>query len=130
VAKLNQVDLAMIAVLDDEDSVRNAVVRVLRASGFSARGFASGDEFLRIWQFDRPDCLVLDLQMPDMSGTEVQQALNAAGAKLPVIIVTAHDSPRIREESMRLGAVAYLCKPVDIGELLQAVRPVAASSAR
>jgi FixJ family two-component response regulator len=115
----------MIAVVDDEDSVRNAVVRVLRAAGFGARGFASGSEFLKSWHFDRPDCLVLDLQMPDMWGTEVQLALNAAGATFPVIIITAHDAPRFREESMRLGAVAYLCKPLDVAALLQAVTPAA-----
>jgi|SRR5271154_2066679 len=64
----------VIAVLDDDDSVRGAVVRVLRAAGFSARGFACGDEFLKSWHFDRPDHLLLDLQMPDMSGAEVQRA--------------------------------------------------------
>jgi FixJ family two-component response regulator len=113
--------LRVIAVLDDEASVRNAVVRVLGAAGFSARGFASGDEFLKSWHFDRPDYLVLDLQMPGMSGTEVQQALKLAGAKFPVIIITADDAPSIREESMRLGAVAFLTKPLDVSALLQAV---------
>jgi FixJ family two-component response regulator len=119
----------VIAVLDDEVSVRNAVVRLLRAAGFSARGFASGGEFLKSWHFDRPDCLLLDLQMPDISGAEVQQALHIAGAKFPVIIISAHDAPEFREESMRLGAVAYLCKPLDVAALLQAVTPAAASSA-
>jgi two-component system, LuxR family, response regulator TtrR len=61
--------------------------------------------------------------MPNMSGAEVQQALNTAGAKFPVIIVTAHDEPKFREESTRLGAVAYLCKPLDLSTLLQAVTP-------
>jgi len=117
----------VIAVLDDEDSVRTAVVRFLRAAGFSARGFASGDEFLKSWHFDRPDCLLLDLQMPDLSGTEVQQALNLAGAKFPVIIITAHDAPNVREESIRLGAVSYLCKPLDVAELLQAVTAASAA---
>jgi len=113
----------VIAVVDDEDSVRKAVVRVLRVAGFSAHGFASGDEFLKSCHFDRPDCLVLDLQMPDMSGTEVQQALNVAGMKFPVIIITALDSPSLRNESIRLGAVAYLAKPLDVSALLQAVTP-------
>jgi FixJ family two-component response regulator len=118
----------MIAVVDDEESVRNAVVRVLRAAGFAARGFASGTEFLMSWHFDRPEFLLLDLQMPDMSGTEVQQALNEAGAKFPVIIISAHDAPGVREESMRLGAAAYLCKPFDLDALLRAVTPASASS--
>jgi len=119
----------VIAVVDDEESVRKAVVRVLHAAGFTARGFGSGEEFLRAWHFDRPDCLVLDVQMPDMSGTEVQLALNTAGAKFPVIIITAHDAPSVREECMRLGAVAYLCKPLDLAALVLAVTPASASSA-
>jgi FixJ family two-component response regulator len=118
----------VVAVVDDEESVRNAVLRLLRVAGFAARGFASGNEFLESWHFDRPDCLLLDLQMPDMSGTEVQRALNLAGAKFPVIIVTAHDAPRVREESMSLGAVAYLCKPLDVFALLQAVTHAALPS--
>jgi FixJ family two-component response regulator len=91
------------------------------AAPVSLRGFASGDEFLKSWHFDRPNCLLLDLQMPDVPGTEVQKALNLAGAKFPVIIITANDAPGVREESTRLGAVAYLCKPLDVFALLQAV---------
>jgi FixJ family two-component response regulator len=111
----------VIAVVDDEESVRKALVRVLRAAGFAARGFSSGAEFLKSWHFDRPDCLVLDLQMPGFSGMEVQQALKIAGAHFPVVIITAHDAPSLREECMRQGAVAYLCKPLDIRALVQAV---------
>ena len=103
----------MIVVLDDEECVRKAVIRLLQAAGHPARGFACGRDFLESWHFDRPDCLVLDLQMPDLSGTQVQKALNEAGAQFPVIIITAHDSPNAREECMREGAVAYLCKPLD-----------------
>jgi FixJ family two-component response regulator len=111
----------VIAIVDDEESVRKAVVRLLRGAGFAARGFASGNEFLRSWHLDRPDCLLLDLQMPDMSGMDVQKALNIAGVKFPVIIVTASEAPLIREETIRLGAIAYLRKPLDVGALLQAV---------
>jgi FixJ family two-component response regulator len=111
----------VIAIVDDEDSVRKSIVRVLRAAGFAAHGFDSGDAFLKSWHFDRPDCLILDLQMPDVSGTEVQRALNLAGAHFPVIIITAHDAPSMRTECMRLGAAAYLCKPLDIRQLIDAV---------
>jgi FixJ family two-component response regulator len=117
----------VIAVVDDEESVRKAVVRVLQASGFAARGFASGTDFLESWHFDRPDCLVLDLQMPGFSGTEVHQALKLAGAHFPIIIITAHDAPNLRDECLREGAVAYLCKPLDIGALARAVRLAVAS---
>jgi FixJ family two-component response regulator len=111
----------VIAVVDDEESVRKALVRVLRAAGFAARGFSSGGEFLKSWHFDRPDCLVLDLQMPGLSGMEVQQALKTAGAHFPIVIITAHDAPSLREECMQAGAIAYLCKPLDIRALVKAV---------
>jgi FixJ family two-component response regulator len=64
---------------------------------------------------------VLDLQMPDVSGMEVQRALKLAGAQFPIIVITAHDAPSMREESMGLGASAYLTKPLDIRTLLDAV---------
>jgi FixJ family two-component response regulator len=116
----------VIAVVDDEDAVCKAVVRVLRAAGYAARGFVSGQEFLTSWHFDRPDCLILDLQMPDISGTEVLQALTVAGAQFPVIIITAHDSPSLAEECRQRGAAAYLCKPLDASVLLGAVESVLA----
>ena len=112
----------MIAVVDDEESVRKALVRLLQAAGYVARGFASGQEFLESWADDRPQCLLLDLQMPGLSGTDVQRALNRVGAHIPVVIITAHDSPGAREECMREGAVAYLCKPLDERVVLDALR--------
>lgn len=111
----------MIAVVDDDESVRKAVVRVLQAEGFNARAFGSGEEFLQSWRIERPDCLILDLQMPDLSGTEVQQALRAAGANFPIVIITAHDSLSLQEECMGAGAAEYLCKPIDIHVLVQAI---------
>jgi FixJ family two-component response regulator len=118
----------VIAVVDDEESVRKAVVRVLHAAGFAARAFASGTEFLESWHFDRPDCLVLDLQMPGLSGTEVQRQLRTAGASFPIVIITAHDSPNLREECMSAGAIDYLCKPLDIRALVKAVSQVMPSA--
>jgi FixJ family two-component response regulator len=111
----------VIAVVDDEISVCKAVVRLLQAAGLVARWFSSGDEFLGSWHFDRPACLLLDLQMPALSGQEVKQALNLAGAHFPVIIMTAHDAPSMRDECMRAGAVDYLCKPIDARTLMNSV---------
>jgi FixJ family two-component response regulator len=119
----------VIAILEDDDSVRKALVRLLRTAGFTARGFASVEEFLKSWRFVQPDCLLLDQHMPNMSGEEVQQVLNTAGANFPVIIITAQDAPSSREQSMRLGAVAYLLKPLDVAALLHAVTAAAASLA-
>jgi FixJ family two-component response regulator len=112
----------VIAVVDDEESVCKAVVRVLRAAGLPARGYSSGHQFLKSWHFDRPDCLVLDLQMPELSGIEIQRALKTAGAQFPIIIITAHDAPHLREECLAAGAASYLCKPLDVRDLVDAVR--------
>jgi FixJ family two-component response regulator len=79
----------VIAVVDDEESVRKAVVRLLQAAGHTARGYASGPEFLENWLVDRPDCLLLDLQMPGLSGMDVQSALNRAKAHIPVVVATS-----------------------------------------
>ena len=112
----------MIAVVDDDESVLKAVVRLLQAAGYTARGYASGHAFLENWRADRPDCLLLDLQMPGLSGTDVQSELNRAQARIPIIIITGHDSPRVREECLSAGAVAYLHKPLDERVLLDAVK--------
>jgi FixJ family two-component response regulator len=112
----------VIAVLDDEDSVRKALVRVLRAAGFAASGFSCGEEFLESLHSDCPQCLLLDLRLPGFSGQEVHQALIVAGAQFPIIIITAQDGPNTREECLRLGAAFYICKPVDADTLLQTVR--------
>lgn len=120
----------MIAVLDDEESVRRSLVRVLHAAGFAARGFDCAEEFLKCWPADRPECLLLDLQMPGLSGQEVQQALSAAGAQFPVLIVTVYDAPKLREECKRLGAADFLCKPLDVLSLLQAVTSATGSPDR
>jgi FixJ family two-component response regulator len=112
----------VIAVVDDEESVCKAVVRVLRAAGLPARGYSSGHQFLKSWHFDRPDCLVLDLQMPELSGIEIQRALKTAGAQFPIVIITAHDAPHLREECLAAGAASYLCKPLDVRDLVDAVR--------
>jgi FixJ family two-component response regulator len=113
--------LTVIAVVDDEESVRKAVVRVLQAAGLTARAYASGTAFLESWHFDRPECLILDLQMSGLSGTDVQRSLRMAGASFPIVIISAHDSPSVREECISAGATAYLRKPLDIRALVEAV---------
>jgi FixJ family two-component response regulator len=111
----------VIAVVDDEKSVCAALVRLLRTMGYGAQAFTSGAEFLRNWPATRPDGVLLDLQMPELSGMDVQRALNRAGARIPVVILTAYDSPSSRAECLREGAIAYLCKPVESSVLLEAL---------
>jgi FixJ family two-component response regulator len=112
---------ALIAVVDDDPSVLKALLRLFRSSGFKARGFASGEEFLTTLPFHRYDCLVIDLRMPGMSGVEVQQDIEFIKAGISTIVITAHDEMDSRLKCLSAGAVAYLTKPFDDEVLLQAV---------
>ena len=103
----------MIAVVDDDASVRKAVVRLLRVAGFKSAGFASGHELLEAWRAEPPDCLLLDLQLPDLSGIETQRRLQHAGASVPTIIMTASDDRRMQDECLGAGVSACLSKPLD-----------------
>ncbi len=110
-----------IAVVDDDESVRKAMCRLLRTAGFGSRGFAGGQEFLEAWLMEPPDCVVLDLQMPGMSGIEVLNRLAGSGMAPVTIFITAHDHPGTRERCLRAGASAYLRKPLDRQTLLDAI---------
>src|SRR4249920_332008 len=110
-----------IAVVDDEESVRLALGRLLRASSYEVAVFGSGHEFLRSLKTRRPNCVVLDYQMPDMTGRDVQRALFLAKERLPVIIVTAHDQPALREKCLADGAAAYFAKPLGREQLIAAI---------
>jgi len=98
---------------------RLKATRLLR--GFTVETFASGAEFLRAVQGHEPDCVVLDLHMPEMSGFDVQGALASGHAGVPVVVITGHDTPESRARALRLGAKAYLCKPVNDEALLAAI---------
>jgi FixJ family two-component response regulator len=110
-----------IAIVDDDEAVRKALGRLLRASNLHADSFASGQEFLDSLAASLPDCVVLDLQMPGMTGLDVQHKLALAGLRLPVVIVTAHDAPGMQARCVAAGASAYLNKPLDSDVLLQAI---------
>jgi FixJ family two-component response regulator len=107
----------LVAVIDDEAAVRKGLSRLLRSADLDTLPYGSGQEFLDSWELNRPDCLVMDLQMPGLSGVEVQTTLKRAGVHLPIIIITGHDEPETRKKCMGLGAAAYLQKPLD-GEVL------------
>ena len=112
---------ALIAVVDDEAPVGKALNRLLRLAGLNVETFASGAAFLDSLQNHTPDCVVLDLHMPQMDGFEVQRRLAQAAVRVPVIVITGRDSPQARECALANGAAAYLAKPVDGPALLDAV---------
>lgn len=112
--------LPLLAVVDDDADVRVALTRLLASAGFSVEAFASGADFLRSLEHHDPDCAVLDLHMPEMSGFDVQGAL-AGRSNVPVVVITGQDTPESRARALRLGAKGYLCKPVDDNALLAAI---------
>ena len=111
----------LLAVVDDDAEVRVALTRLVSSAGFGVETFASGAEFLRSIEDHEPDCVVLDLHMPEMNGFDVQAALAGGHATVPVIVITGHDTSESRVRAVRLGAKAYLCKPVNDEALLTAI---------
>lgn len=111
----------LIAVVDDEEPIRKALKRLLRASGMAVEAFPSGAEFLESLASHQPDCVVLDLHMPHTNGFEVQAWLAEHSLALPVVVITGHDSTETRDRAMAGRPVAYLRKPMNDQTLLDAI---------
>ena len=111
----------LVAIVDDEESVRKALERLLRAAGLCTETFASGRAFLDSLATRRPDCLILDLHMPGMGGVRVLQHLQCSSAPLPTVVITAFEAPETRAFCLSAGAWAYLRKPLDDRALLDAI---------
>lgn len=112
----------LLAVVDDDADVRIALVRLVSSAGFAAESYATGAEFLLSIDRRVPDCLILDLHMPNMTGFDVLAALERSGqAHIPAIVITGHDSVESRSRACDLGARGYLPKPVEHEALLAAI---------
>jgi FixJ family two-component response regulator len=116
-----------IAIVDDEEPVRKALQRLLCSYGMDARTFPSGTELLDAMVSYEPDCLVLDLHMPGISGFDLQEQLPQAGKRIPVVVITGDDKAEARERALGGGAAAYLIKPIDERLLLDAISAAIAS---
>lgn len=116
-------DVPLIAIVDDDDSFREALERFLRTCAFRVRSFASGEAFLQSSELRFVSCLLLDLAMPGMSGLEVKHQLEARGLGIPTVFVTAH-ADEVEQHLMAAGAIAILPKPVDQQLLLRLVQRV------
>ena len=115
----------LIAIVDDDGSVRRALKRLVRSIGMNAETFASGQEFLdciEAMPSFHAHCAILDVQMPGMNGLEVQDRLAHCGRPIPVIFITAHDEVGVRERALACGAVAFLRKPFDDELLIKTLR--------
>ena len=111
-----------IAIVDDNDSVRAATLRFVHSLGFTAIGFASAESFLASECYANVGCLLLDVQMPGMSGPELQRHLQAQKRPVPIIFMTAYGDTDLREALLAAGALAVLNKPATDREITQALR--------
>ena len=118
----NDRDTRFIAIVDDDESVQNALQDLMEADGLSARSFGSAEEFLRSGLQPKAACLIVDIRMPGMSGLELQARLKADRFDTPIIFITAHGDARVRMQAMREGAAEFLVKPFDDQVLLSRVR--------
>ena len=107
-----------IAIVDDDPAVLKALSRLLRSHAFRARTYGSGQEFLAALPAGLPDCLIIDLQMPEMNGLELQQHLVGNGIKIPTILITAHADVALRDQA---GLIASLRKPLQEKALFDAI---------
>jgi FixJ family two-component response regulator len=112
----------LVAVIDDEESYRAAVQRLLKSAGFSVDAFDSAEAFLNSGQQYQTGCLIADIRMPGLSGLDLQAKLNSEHCPIPTIFITAHGDEKMRLQAMRGGAVKFLTKPFDGETLLEAVR--------
>jgi FixJ family two-component response regulator len=113
----------LVAVVDDDESICRTIKRLLRSVGIKADTFSSGEEFLDKLSSPasyRPGCVVMDFQIQRIDGLELQRRL--APTRMPVIFITAHDDPAVREKGLASGAVGFLRKPFDAAELIEAVK--------
>src|ERR1700752_2002990 len=112
----------LVAIVDDDDSMRSALKGLLKAVGLPALAFASAEEFLKSGQQRQAACLIADIRMPGMSGLELQAHLNAEHCRIPIIFITAHGDEKMRMQALRAGAVEFMAKPFDDEALLESVR--------
>jgi FixJ family two-component response regulator len=111
----------MVYLIDDDESVRRALQRLLRSAGLDVRAFASADEFLQSGNLSQKACIVLDIQMRGLTGFDLQEKLASKDIRIPTIAVSALDDAETRERARRLGAAAFFRKPVDGQALIDAI---------
>jgi len=112
----------IIYIVDDDDSIRRAMKRLIRSVGMDVEVFASAQEFLDSKHRTHDACVIVDIKMPGMSGLELQEVLLARGFQLPVIFITGFDSPETRDQAKKAGAAGYFRKPIDDQALLDTIQ--------
>lgn len=113
---------SVIAIVDDDEVVRRSITRLVKSMSFHATDFASGEEFLGSLSQEIPDCMLLDLHMPGLSGLEVLEALRQRRINIPAIVITGNTRPDTRQRCLNAGAAAYLEKPLERDVVLNAIQ--------
>jgi len=109
----------IIAIVDDDEAVRQATGSLVRSLGYRASLFASAHDFLNFEQIGNTCCLITDVRMPGLGGLELQDQLIARGHSFPIIFITGHPDDDVRARAMKAGAAAFLSKPVETGNLVK-----------
>ena len=118
---------ALIAIVDDDEDVREAIRGLMRAMGFTAEAFSSAEEFLRSPHIDRTACLIADVNMPGMNGLDLCRRLSELGNATPTILITAYPTEEVRSLALAAGVVKFLTKPFVEADLADGVRIALAS---
>jgi FixJ family two-component response regulator len=108
----------LVAIIDDDESLRLALVGLVRSLGYESSGFASAEEFLSSGAVDDSSCIVTDIQMPGMSGIELKHHLAQHNIMMPVVMITARPDPTLEEKARAAGAVGFLKKPFEASALI------------
>ena len=117
----NDLKRALVAVVDDDESIRESLPDLLNELGFRTRAFSSAEEFLASGSLDQTKCLILEVAMPGMTGLDLQQRLNGHERKIPIIFITAQKDRDVRDRAFEQGAVSFLFKPFSDTALLEAL---------
>ena len=107
-------EVPLISIVDDDDLFRSAIEKLVKSLGLAARSFSSAESYLQSSWVKKTACLIADIQMPNMSGLELQEHLSHLGFDIPVIFITAYPDDAVRTRAMNAGAVCFLHKPADL----------------
>ena len=111
----------VVFIVDDDESVRKALKRLLKSAGINARALSSAEEFLNQGCHNVSGCLVLDVRMPGMNGLELQEELVKSGSTMPIIFISAHEDASERDQAMKAGAITFIQKPLEDQIFIEAV---------
>jgi FixJ family two-component response regulator len=112
----------MISIVDDDESLREALTGLMKSLGYAAVAFACAEDFLKSSRRDRTSCLIADVQMPGMSGLELHDNLVASGKPIPTILISAYPDEAVRARALQAGILGYLAKPFNEDNLLKHIR--------